>query len=273
MRIIQVKRGKYVGEHCVYESVEDFRRHHPNESYLRWGTAPFDQINQNVWVEAMDGYILQCLYRRTLHTVKTGQTRFLYGFANVALPVWPRKNGTFGYYYLYGQYSYLRDSNMSPKNRNAYRPRPIIGGEPGKERKKLAITKFVAYVVAGMDIHQAYRLCYWDKDGRKSSTKVMELMQEEEVRQELQHQLQPFIEKVRGTFTEDRLLTEMEKLLDKSRPGSESHRENLRFIMGLTGHLNIPPPKKRQIEPAEWTEVKDPKGLLSQGDLEERPPV
>jgi len=64
-----------------------------------------------------------------------------------------------------------------------------------------------------------------------------------------------FKDKLNETISDDRILDELDQLLSKSRKGSMAHRQNLELILQLTGYMDNPLSKKKQIENADYTEI------------------
>lgn len=89
MRVYTVRRGKFTGEHYIFEGEEEFQSYFPSSKVKKWGDI---SIQPNDWVRADDGYILQCLHKATLIN-KWKQVTHLYRFCNGSFAVTEGKNG------------------------------------------------------------------------------------------------------------------------------------------------------------------------------------
>ena len=72
----------------------------------------------------------------------------------------------------------------------------------------------------------------------------------------------PLVEKLGEEFTDDRLIKELDLMLDNSRKGSSDHRENIKFIMALLNKLpetlNPGKGKKNMAVEIDYSEVQPP---------------
>lgn len=230
--------GKIILTSVIYDSVEEYKRDYPDKEPKRWGDIG---IASGDHVIADDGFVVECLSAR----IYQGKRHMLYYFR---FPM-----GTFtiteskGVFYTPAFYAQFSKPNLSR-----------IGTTDGKLQKEKI--RFASYIIAGFDIGEAYRRCF--PHGIMGSDtafkKGINLMRDEIVKIELKNQLESFTNKLKDKFDEDRLITELDELLSKSRKGSMAHRQNLELILQLTGYMDNPLSKKKNIEEADYKEIPPP---------------
>ena len=80
-------------------------------------------------------------------------------------------------------------------------------------------------------------------------------MNDKIVRNEISNQLQTFVTQVDDTFSIERLVTELDRLLTLSKAGTKDHRENIEFIMELKGIRKRQNSKPGKIEEISYEEI------------------
>lgn len=242
MRIIRIKLGKFAGEHQIFDDDADFLKYHPDFdlSQIRtWSVHPFNEYKVGDWVRYMDGCIGQLL---DIYIYKWQTPRYRFRFANYVSAAWWRiKTSDWGYYNIYGRVMHLHEST----NLVRIRRKPTRKNIP----TTVAKARFVAYILAGIDPLTAYKMIFRRTVTRITNKHVRTLLMDEEVRQEIQEQTASLQTLARAKFSKETLIEHLVSLVENSRKGSMNHRENLRFVMEITG--DIEPPKKKQADPKE----------------------
>ena len=66
-------------------------------------------------------------------------------------------------------------------------------------------------------------------------------------------------DKVRERFSDERLINELEELINRSRKGSDAHRENIKFILALANKLptELYPKKIKSVNSIEEVNYKE----------------
>lgn len=208
------KGTKFEGEYPIYEGLEEFRKNEGDKPYLRWAREEtIEKLKVGMWVEAEDGYFVPIL---RVMDVKQGASKFV----RVPMGTFAVYNTKKGYHWtkLYAQFA----------NGDMYR----INGK--QTNPDFVMERFVRYIIAGVHPNQAYNMV----TGKKSvhaTAKALHLIRTKEFMMELKNQITPFKAKLSEKFTEARIIKELESLLDNSRAGSQNHRENIKFIMEISG--------------------------------------
>lgn len=149
MRNFYIPNGKYLGDYPVYEGVEDFRKVHPDKPIRQWNRDedPFS-IEGGDWIEALDGYIVPCLYAKLS---KTGLTKFC-RFPMGTFSITNTKNGIrWAKFYAF------------VAQRDPY----SIGGSMPEARASQYNPKLIAYgnlLASGVNYLEAYRQVDWSDD-------------------------------------------------------------------------------------------------------------
>lgn len=242
MRKFFIRHGrKHEGEHNIYESAEEFHKDFPDFEIFRWARDDYRKLKDGMWVEAEDGFILECLAFKKLVN-KTGFITWVYRFPNYLATVYIRKDGTVRFSKYYGSISSLDGSSMSKFKR--------VGNPEVK-------IKFAAFVAAGLPLRKAYYMSFSKKDRNPisvSDNTLLRLMNDKLVVSQLKEHLALFQDKIDDKFSTERLISEIDVLLTASAKGSDAHRKNIQFVMELKGLLQKSPSKK-DIEDTEYEEI------------------
>lgn len=230
--------GKIILTSIVYDSVEEYKREHPDKEPKRWSDIT---ISEGDYVIADDGYIVQCLSSRLYQTNTHLLFYFKFPMGTFCITQYKSKKYIPAFYAMFSK----------PKLTG-------IGNTHGRDNNHKI--RFATYVMAGFDIGEAYRRCYPNGilGSNQALRKGIELMNDKIVKVELKSQLDSFTNKLKDKFTEDDLINELDQLLSKSRKGSMAHRQNLELILQLTGYMDNPLSKKKQAEEANYQEIIPP---------------
>lgn len=257
MRKFTIRKGKYAGEHTIYESVEEAQQHNitPKSPWYR------NDIEVGDWCLSDDGYVLRCLKRDTLINKrhKSGQRTDYFRFCNGTFYVYYGKDGKRRIKNFYGVASANHKSSL---------------GNTSALGKYMTIKKkhFVALVSKGLDPYNAYIQAYKIHSTSKNNiwVQINKLLGDPLVKQELMEQLKPVIlkleqqiQKETGAETlQDWLVDELTKLLAKSsKLSARDRRDNIRLVISLFSEpLGFGAPKSKQINAtdAQWSEVPPP---------------
>jgi len=227
MRIFYVHPGgQYEGEHTIYESREEFRKHEPNAVMHRWGRDDYLKYERYDWVESTDGYIVQILSKRYLTCGK--YVRYLFRFPMGTFVCYDRANGTKRYSKFYVSYQSLDNSSISGRYR-------------GNNYDKI---KFAKLIVCGVPLGNALLACN-SKPIRFNTTrqligKALKLMEDPTVKAEIQNQLVPFIKKLRDAdkFSDEVMVQYVEDFMQHVRKGSMVHLQSIVPLLKLTGKIS-----------------------------------
>lgn len=257
MRTFTIRKGKYAGEHTIYESIEEAQRHNITPK-SPWYTP---DVEVGDWCLSDDGYVLRCLKRDTLVNKrhKSGQRTDYFRFCNGTFYVYYAKGGKRRIKNFYGVASANHKSSL---------------GNTSALGKYMTLKKkhFVSLVGSGLDPYNAYIQAYNVHSTTKNNIwmQVNNLLSDPLIRKELMEQLKPVIQKLEqqieketGAATlQDWLVEELTKLLVKDKKlSSRDRRDNIRLIVNLFGEpLGLSTPKSNKINAtdAEWVEVPPP---------------
>lgn len=230
----------YGGEHNIYESVEEFQKTFPDIIPIRWARDDHTKIESGSWVESEDGYILECLSRKQLIN-KQGNITNYYRFPMGTFTVYYRK--TKKDYKWARLYAYF---TVGDRNRINGVMRTRLDSDDVKK------SQFAMFLIAGISPTKSFLLTYGTTflTMQQIYRKALKLMNDKIVVTTVQDKLQPFVDKLRGTLTDERLKSEIIQLLDGARKGTKDHRENLRFVFEILGWEK----KKKNIEDAQFEE-------------------
>ena len=225
--------GKEISKSIIYDNEEEYYKSH-RSLLKRWGDLT---IATGDWVIADDGFIVQCLSAKQYQSKRHILFYFKFPMGTFIVTRYRDK------LYVSSFYAQFTKPNKAR-----------IGLVDTSKMRKV---KFATLVFAGIPIERAYTqtFTFGMKTARYAFKKGLELMQDDVVKLELKNQIEGFVSKLKDKFTEERLIDELEELLSKSRKGSMAHRQNLELILQLTGYMDNPLSKKKNIEEAEYKEI------------------
>lgn len=260
MRTFTIRRGKYQGEHAIFESIKEATEHKIVDIKSPWWQP---EVDPGDWVVSDDGYVVQCLERRKLVNKRhrNGQFTDVFTFPQGIAWVYYDKSGNKN---IKNFYAALTNNNRtSLGNTSAL-------GKYMTAKKKL----FVEYVKGGLDPYHAYIKAYNVGTSTRQAifAQINKLLNDKNVKEELMQALQPFMDKVQKGIEERTGHTEIvdfvvEQILDlvtEKKLSQKDMRENLKFLIALLGDRAgiIAPEKpskdKREVENADYEEIAPP---------------
>jgi len=250
-------RSPFAGEHIIYDSVEEFKEKVGSEYPLKkWGVGPIEELKAGDWVIADDGYIVQILRIKSFPNKNGSRTFF------VRVPM-----GTFAVYFLkskietetkgwvwrqmMGQFGLPQKSSINHRSRLF---------SPGKINK----IKFATLFLSGIPMTKAIKIIYPNTKYLTKNQlliKATNLMDDKVVQAELREQVSKFKDDIEDTFSNERIINELDLLLERSKKGTDTHRNNIQFIMELKGmYTSQKKIKKSDIQDVTYTEVPPSEG-------------
>ena len=253
-------RSPFVGEHIIYDSVEEFKEKMGSEYPLKkWGVGPIEELKAGEWVIADDGFIVQVLRVKWFPNKNGSRTYF------VRVPM-----GTFAVYFLKSRIEtetkgwvwrqMMGQFGLPQKSSVGHRSRLF---SPGKMNK----IKFATLFLSGISMVKAVKIIY--PNTRHLTTnqlliKATNLMDDKVVQAELKDQVSKFKEDMTEKFSDKRIVSELDLLLERSKKGTDAHRCNIQFIMELRGmytsQSSLKKNGKSNIQEANYTEVPPSEG-------------
>jgi hypothetical protein len=219
-RIIVVPKGKWQGEYKIYWN-RYIAEKMGIQNILNWLNDDIRNYHPLQYIESMDGTCVPIL-AMSRYEDKSREFYFCY-FPNAMTYFYRRKDHTnFVKRNFYGNFISSRHS-LSKSNTIT-----------NSVRKKF----FVSYIISGMNPVTAYAKAFNQIYHPSLASKVLKLMDDKIVKQELKVIVNDFNRKVNATFTEDDLINELKTLITHCKKGTNTHRENLKFILEITGKYN-----------------------------------
>lgn len=262
MRYYTIPRGKYKGCYEIYESREEFKAAGKGDFKI-WNVLEFDNsIQAGDWIEAMDGFIVLLLdiyypfaKAKKVTTDLYQLRRFFFPMAGIS--VYTKKNGTIKANAFYALFTFPDKYSLS----NA---RPWIRKFSKDDNKIL----FANLVISGVPIIKAVKQIYNVNNqpaerhiSNNTYTKIGEkLMSDKLVQRTMVNALDTFTEKLMDIYPIEKVVKEIEILIDKSPKGSKTHRENIEFLMklqGLSQGIDIPDAGGHSKEPTKFENAED----------------
>jgi len=127
--------------------------------------------------------------------------------------------------------------------------------------------KFATMFLSGVSMTKAVRIIYPKLKNltyNQLLIKATNLMDDKVVQAELKDQVSKFKDDVSEKFSDERIIKELDMLLDRSKKGTDAHRCNIQFIMELKGHYtpqtSVKKNGKSNIQEASYTEVPPSEG-------------
>jgi hypothetical protein len=231
MREYTVREGSmYSGTHTIFENVAEFRSNtlNPDIRLHRWTVDDFRDYQVGDYVMAEDGYITQILDVKEMKSKKErkGRTVFI-RFPMGTFAVYEKADGSIHYPRFYAQFTQGDKGSASGRSRCNF-----TGSKDETKRR------FANLMYDGIDSRTAYRLAFGYKriiTNSQIDRKITDMMKDEVVIQELKRLSKPVRDKFNELFSADRIVSQLEMLLDNCRKGSAAHRENLKLILRLRG--------------------------------------
>jgi hypothetical protein len=245
MNEFTIRYGAFAGKHCIYANPEEARQCLGSELVIKdWETFKTpDEIQRGDWVKLTDSCVAQIL-RKTAFKLTPKQAamfkylpaRYVIRFAFYSVPVWYRKKKD----------EWARGRCLGHPNLDSTRMAKMAKQQIGTSIKddKIALKlAFASLILRGLSPQDASNMALklWGSK-RVTSPQQMyrfrkNLMADELVVTTIQNGIAPLKQLLDKTFTPERMASELEVLLNESKPGGENHRLNIQFIMQLTGML------------------------------------
>ncbi|MCX7727593.1 MAG: hypothetical protein N2053_12180, partial [Chitinispirillaceae bacterium] len=223
------------GEHLVYFNSDVFR-HITGLDCKVWGR---DLVERGDWVECLDGAVIECLKVNYYYEAKREREVYYCKFCISGNHYYRinRKTGEIYWSRLYGRVTHkVKDWR--------YR----------QDEVKL----FFDLIMGGMNIREAYKIATKKAYNSMRAYKLLSTKQFKELLMD-----SSLINQIKERFSDERMIKELMELLDRSRKGSDSHRENIKFILALTGRLpeelyNKKIKSVNEIQRVDYTEIPPP---------------
>lgn len=236
-REYKIQSGSYVGTHKIYLHPDYWRKDYPDSVLKVWTKDLVYEVGD--WVQSMDGFVCQVL---KVSPMKNVITVMFIRFPMGTMTLYQKKDKTYKFSNFY--------AIMTPYEKNSVNKNGRV------DKTSTQRIKFAYLVSQGVELTSAYQQAFPFKYKQYFTIKreIKHLLQDELVRNTLMTELKPFTDKLNERITEDQIIVHLEELLEKSRKGSQNHRENIKFIMELKGMIK-PESNKRMIENADYTEI------------------
>jgi hypothetical protein len=232
LREFYIQSGIYQGHHNIFDTVDEFKKIMPDTPYYRWGREEnIYVIKPNVWVESLDGYIVQCLsvkmYNSSVKGKKDGET-LMCRFPMVTVRVTRKNSGKTYWQKLYAQFTPSNQYTMSGTNKNG-------------KRVKYMESLFASLVGSGVSPYNAFIQAGFRYTPSHNSlkNKIAGLLMKEEIQQQIQKSLQPYIEKIKSDpeFSDENMVEYVKDFMRHVKKGSQTHLNSLIPLLKLLGKL------------------------------------
>lgn len=219
-REIIIQTGKWQGTYKIYWNryiAEQFGI----TDILNWLNDDIRYVKPLQYIESMDGTCVPILFI-TRRTDKSREFYFCH-FPNM-MTYFYRRQGfeTFKKRNFYG--NIIADRHTLAK----------VGSSKGTVPKKL----FVSYLLSGMNPVTAYSKAFNIYYHPSLASKVVRLMDDKIVKKEIKIIYNQFAQKLNLQFSEEDLINEIKLLVNNCKKGSNTHRENLKFLLEIMGKYN-----------------------------------
>lgn len=267
MRTFTIRKGKYAGEHLIFDSIEEAVKNGIKNIKTPWHR---DDVEPGDWVTSDDGFVIQCLNRNRLVNKrhKSGQYTDYWRFPNGTFYVYVNKNGEKSIKNFYAVAAMNSKSSLGNTSKL---------GKYMTSRKKY----FVTLLSQGFSPFMAYAKAYnKSTQGHTAFIQVNKLLNDPLVKEEIKMALSPFIEKVERRIKEktgyenlnEFLAAQLSELISDEDVSVKDKRANLQLAIQLFGDkLGITEPKKlgkgSDAEEAEYHLVEPPQLGLSKEEL------
>lgn len=264
MRNYRLRGGKYEGIHIIYDSREEFLKHHPDTPIKPWTELPYDGYETGDWVEAEDGYIIQILKAVTFINKMNRETRFVrvpMGTFTICRLV----NGTFRYSRMYAQFT-VPDKSSGSKIRSGERCATDLVVEAKK--------RFGMMVAAGTYVKKAFLIAFPQRGMLTTSQiakKVTKLFGDPIVMEQINQSLVMFKDELDEKFTNSKILEMIEEHVKNVKAGSQTEQNMIKWLMELKSLTRKTKQGVRLVADAQENDVEDAT-ILPEGDPEEEAP-
>lgn len=246
-REVRLTNGIHSGVYRIYWNKYICEKMEKRAVIYKWGDIEVLKAEAGNWVETYDGTVIQILDIR-IYKDKKNRIFHFFKFPVATVYAWTNYLGITKFRQFQG--------NFMTAGRNTMKM-TIAGSDNQKVR-------FASYIVSGMNPLKAYRLAFNNLAPTTVTTlhrRVNQMITDDIVRKEIVSQIEPLIDKINKSFSDERLINELDDLLTRSRKGTDAHRENIKFIMALMNKLPehmYPNKKKDKAIDINYEEVKPP---------------
>lgn len=232
MREFYLQYGIYQGHHNIFDSVEEFKKMMPDTEYYRWGREDdMYVIKPHVWVEALDGYIAQCLSVREYDSTVSGKVygkSIMVRFPMGTFRITRNRSGKTYWQKFYAQFA--------PANHYT-----LDGSNQGGTKIKYKKGQFAALVGAGVNPYAAYIQAGMPflQSTNKLKARITNLLMEEEIQKQIQKSIQPYVEKIKDDpeFSDENMIEYVKSFMSHVRKGSQTHLNSIIPLLKLLGKL------------------------------------
>ena len=157
---------------------------------------------------------------------RKGKTVFI-RFPMGTFAVYEKVDGSIHYPRFYAQFT------QGDKGSASGRSRANFTGSKDEAKRR-----FANLIYEGVDSRTAYRLAFSYKriiTNSQLDRKITDMMKDKVVLDELKKLSKPVDDKLKELFSVDKIIKHLEELINNSRKGSATHRENLKLILRLKG--------------------------------------
>lgn len=246
-------RSLFVGDHIIYDTVEEFKKEKGEDYPLKkWGVGLPEDLKAGDWIIADDGYVIQVLRVKNFPNKNGSRTFF------VRVPM-----GTFAIFFTKGRgwiwRQLMAQFGTAQKSSIGHRARMY-------NVDVLSKVKFATMFLAGVPMIQAVKITFpmaKNLTYNQLLIKAAHLMDDKIVQAELKNQVANFTDDIKQKFDDERIIKELDLLLERSRKGTDAHRCNIQFIMELKGQYISQASKKNgklTAQEVEYSEVPPSEG-------------
>jgi len=219
-KTIIVTDSQYAGEYLVYDidsdNSKDLPKHRDIENNKEYTVGE--------WIKSYDNYIIQIIAKKEY----TGMIKYWTPCGVII----SKKIGRTGKMYT---------SKFSVCFNNLHKEKSIKVTNLGNAVDRIARAK-MRLIAKGLlsGLGMTYLMKNIGKMRNVTAEKVYLLLTSEKFMTEYSAEVEDFVARVKATpdFSDDNMIKEMQMLLVNSRKGTEVHRENIKFILNITGRSN-----------------------------------
>ena len=251
MRRFHVPRGKYQGDHIIYDSIKEAEEAMPGVGIKRWRDLTFDNFDIGDWIEADDGFIVQIL-NRSRHQERKG-TKYpnsdyvredrvmMFVRFPVRMAIIKKLITRDRYYHgkLYAGISAIDNNSASYifRSSSLNEKRFFICNGKNDYKKK----HFGMLLGMGINPFEAYKIIGGKLNCSRVQTieDISMLMADEMVRMEAGNMIKTFQKKVSEDpeFSDAAMLEYMKEFKKYVKKGSKTHLDSIPVLLKLTGKI------------------------------------
>ena len=254
MREYRIRYGQYKGSHSIYESVAEFKKHNPNVPIIRWAVdMDYKAVQTGSWIEAEDGYIVQCLKVSYIGKGKTTRTAIRFPMGNKIC--YDRVTKPTMIPHFFGMYTHQAKDRFSD----------VATSFGGRADAKMIM--WAEYVLDGMHPFDAYRIVFNDRGyytGPQMMSKIIELIHNKHVRKAVMSFINSFSKKLKIKYDDDEIIKMIDKHMKALQPGTALYASAIKMFIETYQNADKLMPRLPahsgnggQIEEAEEAEFED----------------